>query len=102
RLDLDRPLDPAAAEALAADPGPLRLAVDAHLDPLQVRLEHPLVDPGDLLADPAEVLGLPAVGLLVADDGLLAAHRTLHAHDRHLVMPSPRCRGPFAESELSL
>src|SRR5947207_2814270 len=89
RLDLDRPLDAAAAHALGADADPDRLAVDDGLDLLEVRLERPPAHPGDLLTDPAEVLGLAAVGLLVAEDGLLPAHRALHAHDRNLVTPRP-------------
>jgi hypothetical protein len=80
RQFLDWSLDLATANTLGADAGPLGRAFDLHLDPLEIRLEDPLVDPGDLLTDPAQVFGLAAVSLLVADDGLLPAHCALHTH----------------------
>src|SRR5262245_26436828 len=82
RLALDRPGHQAGADRRGGDAQPLHLAVDHDLDLLEVRLELPLGNAGDLLADAAQVLGLAAVGLLIADRRLLAGDRTLLAHDR--------------------
>src|SRR5215470_15442269 len=74
------PLDPAAADALDADAQGLDGAAHLALDGLQVGLEGPAADAGDLAADAAEVLGLAAAGVVVAQDRFLAADGTLHAH----------------------
>src|SRR5262245_57137363 len=65
RLLLDRPLHPAAADALHAHAQRLHRAADLALDGLQVRPEHALADAGRLAADAAQVLGLAAPGYLI-------------------------------------
>src|SRR5690349_16467196 len=88
RLALDRPLHQAGADGRGGDADALHLAVDDHLDLLEVRLELAAGDAGDLLADAAQVLGLAAVGLLIPQRRLLAGDGTLLAHD------GPSGRGP--------
>src|SRR5580704_7542779 len=88
-LDLERlafggPPDSPAVNALHAHTLPLDAAIDFNLNALQVRLEQPLADAGDLAADTTQILRLAAPRVMVAADRLLAAHRTLHSHGTNL------------------
>src|SRR5439155_19087948 len=49
------------------------------LDALQVRLERPAADPGNLAADAPQILRLAAATDLVAEHRFFAANATLHA-----------------------
>src|SRR5690349_13221001 len=72
--------DHAAAEALRADLHRLVGAVDGDPHLLQVGLELPARDAGDLGADAAQVLGLAARGNLVPHCGTLPADLTFPSH----------------------
>jgi hypothetical protein len=100
RLAFGGPLGIAAADALHANSLPFDRAVDFHLNALEVGLESPAADAGDLAADAAEVLGLAATGVMIAPDGLLSTNGTLHSHTTHpFPLAAPIESGSLANTE---
>ena len=73
--------DFAAADALGADEHCPVGAVARHMQPLQIRLELPLGDAGDLGPDAAQVLGLATDGDLIAHLWAFAANFANSSHD---------------------
>jgi len=69
--------DAAAADALNAHAHALHGAVDFHLQALQIRLEAPPANAGDLTADAAQIFRFAAPGYLMAQARFLAAHAAL-------------------------